>query len=378
MRDALFLARMDLRILFRNKATWLWAFVMPVMFFYFIGTVTGGSRRPAGKPAVAVLIPPDAGYLAGQLVRRLEERGYRVEQVDSEQRLAGFSRRLRVPADFTASALAGKQAVLRLERTGGDGLDAGYDRFRIGRAVYTVLADLIAVSKEGGQAAPERFAELAARPRNVTLKVESAGVRTFAPSGFQQSVPGSLVMFIMLVMFTSGSVTLTIERKQGILRRLASAPLARAAVVGGKFGARMALGMVQIAFAAITGTLLFNVDWGPNPAAVAAVLAAWAALAAAAGMLLGNLGRSEGQVIGFGVLLTNAAAALGGCWWPIEITPAWVQKLALVFPTGWTMDALHKLMSFGAQPAAVVPHLAALAAAALGAGWVLARRFRFQ
>ena len=42
------------------------------------------------------------------------------------------------------------------------------------------------------------------------------------------------------------------------------------------------------------------------------------------------------------------------------------------------MDALHKLVNFGATPASVIPHVAATAAAALAAGYVLSRSFRFQ
>ena len=89
-------------------------------------------------------------------------------------------------------------------------------------------------------------------------------------------------------------------------------------------------------------------------------------------------GRAHGQVIGLGVIASNAFAALGGCWWPIEVTPEWTQKLALLFPTGWAMDALHKLVSFGADPSTVLPHLAVFTAAALVAGYVIARAFRFQ
>jgi ABC-type multidrug transport system permease subunit len=70
--------------------------------------------------------------------------------------------------------------------------------------------------------------------------------------------------------------------------------------------------------------------------------------------------------------------ALGGCWWPIEITPRWVQSIALLFPTGWTMDALHKLVSFGDPASAALPHLVVLTVAALMAGYFSARRFRFQ
>jgi ABC-2 type transport system permease protein len=58
--------------------------------------------------------------------------------------------------------------------------------------------------------------------------------------------------------------------------------------------------------------------------------------------------------------------------------PFWAQKPVLALPTGWVMDALHRLMSFGGSPSEVTPHLAALAALSLVCAWTLARRFRFQ
>jgi hypothetical protein len=42
------------------------------------------------------------------------------------------------------------------------------------------------------------------------------------------------------------------------------------------------------------------------------------------------------------------------------------------------MNALHKLVNFGASPAAVVPHLVALTLAAALALYALSRTFRFQ
>jgi hypothetical protein len=60
--------------------------------------------------------------------------------------------------------------------------------------------------------------------------------------------------------------------------------------------------------------------------ALVLVLASWAALAASLGLLSGSLARTEGQAVGIGVLLTNVLAALGGCWWPIEVTPPAMQR----------------------------------------------------
>jgi ABC-type multidrug transport system permease subunit len=187
-----------------------------------------------------------------------------------------------------------------------------------------------------------------------------------------------MVMFTLTVLFTAGAVSLTLERNYGILCRLAYSPMSRGAVVLGKWGARMMVGAIQIAAAMVTGSLLFRVHWGPNLPMVVVVMLAYAALVATLAMLLGNFGRSLTQVIGLGVISSNLLAGLGGCWWPVEITPLWTQRLALFLPTGWTMDALHKLVNFGASPATVIPHVCVSVALALAAGWVLARTFRFQ
>jgi ABC-type multidrug transport system permease subunit len=374
-QDALYLARMDAAHLLRRRETLVWTFVMPIVFFYFIGTITGNSSG-SRKDDLAVSAPSDAGFLADRLLARLDQQ-YNVIRAQTPQEFQRFRRRLSIPAGFTESVLAGKPMKIRFDRTGED-MTADYDRVRLYRAVYTTLADLIVVSGENTKVSKEAFEKLAAEPRMLTLKVQEAGKRREIPTGFEQSVPGTMVMFTLIVLFTAGAVSLTMERNQGILRRLASSPMSRGAVVLGKWGARMALGVIQIAFAMIAGSVLFHVHWGPNLPMVVLVLLLYGSLAAVLGMLLGNFGRTEGQVIGMGVIASNVFAGLGGCWWPIEITPLWTQKLALAFPTGWTMDALHKLMNFGASPISVLPHLCVTAAAALTAGYVLSRTFRYQ
>ncbi|HYL77257.1 MAG TPA: ABC transporter permease [Bryobacteraceae bacterium] len=371
LRDALFLIQQDLFYLLRRRETLLWTFVMPIIFFYFIGNVAGGFGRANDPDPIAVVAPADAGFLKDELIKRLEQRNFRaIQQQD-------FFRELRIPAGFTASVLAGKAAKVEFIRHGAN-VNSDYDQTRINRAVYTVLADFTAISSKGTTPTPEAFATLAKQPRTISVDISSAGKRKVPPIGFEQAVPGILVMFTLQVLLTVGGVSISAERRAGILRRLASSPMSRSSVVLGKWGARMALGFIQILFAMATGTILFRVHWGDHLGAILLLLASYAGFTAVLGLLLGNVARNEGQLIGIAVISSNMMAALGGCWWPIEITPPFAQKLALVFPTGWAMDALHKLMSFGDSPLAVLPHIAAFVAATLIAGYVLARTFRFQ
>jgi ABC-2 type transport system permease protein len=371
LKDVFFIVTRDLGHILRRRETLVWTFVMPVIFFYFIGGISGGFGRLNEPDPIAVIQPQSAGFLANELVTRLGQRNFRV--IDRRD----YFRQVQIPADFTASVLAGQPVKVQFARYG-SGLNANYEETRLNRAVYSLADDVGRLKSQGIAPSPEAFADLAQQHSRISIRVSSSGKRKTPPIGFEQSVPGMLVMFTMLVLLNAGGVTLLAERRLGILRRLASSPMSRAAVVVAKWGARFALGLVQILFAMITGTVLFKVHWGEHLGAVALVLASYAAMIAVFGMLLGNFSRIEGQVVGLGVITSNVLAALGGCWWPIEITPPWAQKLALVFPTGWAMDALHKLISFGDAPLSVLPNVAAFLALALVGGVVLARTFRFE
>jgi ABC-2 type transport system permease protein len=376
LRDALFLARKDLQHLFHEWGTWLWAFVMPILFFYFIGSMSGGMSRAPAAEKIGVAAGQDAGFLAEEFVRSLEAVGYRVDRVD-DSILVHYSRRIKIPGGFTKSVLAGKQSTIKFSQTG-TGLNTDNDELLVKRAAYSVLADLIAANKRTGKATPEAFREVQAVPHNLTLKVTPAGARRTVPSGFQQAVPGMMTMFILLIMFTRGSISLYQERTSGILRRLASSPMPRGAVVLGKLLSRLSIGIIQIVVSMVAGVILFKIDWGPHIVMVVVILCAYAILAALAGMILGNFGKSEGQLGAIGVVLTNVLAAIGGCMWPVEVTPEWAQKASLFLPTGWVMDAMHKLVSFGDSPLSVIPHLLALVIAAACAAYLISRSFRFQ
>ena len=378
IRSAAFIARSDLWFMLRQRETILWVFAMPLLFFYFIGTVTGGFSGD-GDPRDNLALQTEAtqGVVLDAIVHRLQERNFRVDRPATPAALEPYTRRLVIPAFTDKSVRAGTQvqATLALRN---EGPAASLDQFRVSRALYTVAADLAVLKSTEQPVTRDTLAALASAPRQVTLKVTPAGKREEPPSGFSQAVPGTMVMFTMLILLTSGAILLVVERQHGLLRRLASTPITPGAIIAGKWTARMALGVVQVSFAMLVGRLVFGVDWGSSLPMVVLVLVAWASFNASFGLLLGNLARTQPQMAGGGVLTTMILAALGGCWWPIEITPKWMQSFALALPTGWTMDALHKLVNFGYAPGAALPHVAALAVAAMLCGWGGAKIFRYQ
>ena len=377
-RDALFIGSRDAWWQLRSREAILWLFLMPIAFFWFIGTVTAGFGGGGDAPTpLTLLVPPDAGFLGNRVARELDRNGFSVRSVSEIPAGAKPGRLLVLPPRFTSDVVAGEETVVRFHLLADD-LSSDRNRIRAQRAVYTVLADVVASAAGGSVPSEESIDAIRSLPRNVALDIRRAGAEPRIPSGFEQAIPGIMVMFTLLVLLTTGAVTLVVERRAGLLRRLASTPMRRSSIVLGKWIGRMALALVQVAFAMTAGTLLFDMSWGPAPLMVVVVVAAWAALCASLGLLLGVLARTEAQAIGVGVLASNVLAALGGCWWPVEVTPSWMQTLAKSLPTGWAMDALHRLVSFGQGPVSVLPHLAALLLGALVLGWLATRRFRYS
>ncbi len=383
MKSIVFLALSDVKHQLRQGSTLVWLLVMPPIFFFFIGTVTGGmsasvSGGGSGTPLVVEAMSP--GYLKDHLDQYLRANDFAPEWVaeipapTAEQ--PAPRRTLRIDPDMTATVEQDGTVAMRFE-TRASSLSREYEELRVTRSVYTALADVVVVQTNAAVSA-DALAALNAEPRIWQLAVSSAGQRQKIPTGFEQAVPGILVMFTLLILLTSGGTMLVNDRQRGLLRRLASAPVTRTEVVIGKWSGRMILATIQVAVALAFGTLLFNMDWGPNLGTVILVLAAWAAFCASAGLLLGTLANTEGQAAGVGVLLANLLAALGGCWWPIEITPGWMQALQNFLPTGWTMDALHSLISFQAGSISALPQILLLIIGTLVVGAIAARHFKYQ
>jgi hypothetical protein len=270
--DAWHIATHDLRVALRQRETQLWTFLMPILFFWFIGTVTGGfaPSGPAGDldpVPLDVHVEPGAGFVVEGLVARLEQSGFAVNRIDAAAHSEADPERLAlfVPADLSQRLLAGEDQVLRFQGKSG-GLFGEFGEFALQQAVLGTLGDLTALAALERPPSAEALAELREAPSSVTLDVRPArrDQRAVIPSGFDQAVPGTMVMFTLLLLLTSGASTWIIERREGVLLRLGAAPIQRTAVVLGKALGKGGLGAVQLTYAMVLGHLAFGVDWGPT------------------------------------------------------------------------------------------------------------------
>ncbi|HYR95643.1 MAG TPA: ABC transporter permease, partial [Candidatus Binatus sp.] len=154
-------------------------------------------------------------------------------------------------------------------------------------------------------------------------------------------------------------------------------PTPLAALLVGKLAARLAVGAAQMCVLFVVGWLAFDVSLGPEPWALALPTAGIVFAGTAFGLVVAGVTTSREAVLPVGSIAILTMAAVGGCWWPIDLEPDWMRTAALAFPTTWAMEAYNDLMIRRETAAAVITATAVLFAygvAYLALGLVLFRR----
>ncbi|MFV2071223.1 MAG: ABC transporter permease [Thermoanaerobaculales bacterium] len=379
------IARHDLRLVLADRSAVMWLFFLPVVFATFFGLAMGGGSSPGDAAASLTVVNHDSGELSEVLIADLAGGGLEITELTPEERAIAENivRTLVIPAEFSAHVLALEKVTLRLEKEPNTSSEAALvAQARITAAIARLLGRLVEAASgldENTPIPPAIVAERESAEDLVLVDTKFAGRARVAPSGFAQSIPGNTVMFVMLVALTYGAGSVSSERESGKLRRLVTAPVSRREIIAGKIVGRFVIAAMQITVLVLVGVVanrVFGIYIGDHPFQMWVVLLLFGLTVAPLGVALGGWITDPDRAASTGVIITMVMAALGGCWWPLEVVSPSLQKVALIFPTGWAMKALHGLISFGWDLRGVVPELLALAGFAVTFSILAARSLR--
>ncbi len=340
--------------------------VMSIFIFFFGMAFRSGEQE--AKPKIRITYKDEDGGILSETIQRalLTE-----ENIDfkkhSELGEESPIRILRIPEGFTETVLGGEQSTIYLEKEESADMKASFAGEVL---IYKTMIKTIAALIRGASGEPalpltevqkQKILNAVKEDRLISLKTRPAGERKKAPSGFEQQLPGTLVMFTLMVLIIYGAGVFVEERKQNILSRLLTAPITGGDLLLGKLAGRFLPGLIQIVTLLIIGTVIFKVPLGNSPVSLLLLVLSLAFTASAIGLFLGTLTGSIEQSVGIGVLAVIIMASLGGCWWPLEIIPKTGRIIGHLFPTAWAMDGFHKLISYGLGFAEIFPDILILA-----------------
>lgn len=382
LRRWLALVRTEFRNEFSSPISLVFFFLLPLLFTFAVGAGLGGTMDPSDRPVEEIVISiyvqtADTGALVDALLAALEEANLAPERVDV---IPEESYGLVIPSDFSETLLAGGTPTLVLHTLPNNSASPAVEqalmaaRGRVGGAA--LVADMgTEQASEAGVVSTEAEArtfyvdvleatlDATANPPAVPEirwpeGVRIAETRDFA-TGAEQASAGQIVTWVQITLLGAAEV-LVAERLNGTLRRMLVMPASRGTILGGKLVARLLLGLGQMGLLLVVGALLFRVGWGRQPLAVTAVSVAFALATVGLGILVATFVTTQGQANSVVVGMSMAMAALGGAWFPLEITPPVYRQVVQVLPSTWAMRAYTDILVRGADFVAVLPHVGIL------------------
>ena len=405
-----FLMVKDLKIFAADRTALIFAILFPFFFIVLFNFVMKGVNSQDQRLVINLATQEPAGGISTQLIAAMETKDvnalkagepeivwlkdYNQAKQDVEnKKLDGF---IAFPENFTEAIMMGygtelevvynpnnTQVIAALKGTAQSIASQIGTRQVVNNTVIGLLMEKdLAAPGSAGDIAQAIHAQLAGQgSTNQTASLisfttqEIGDVKSTNPANF--TIPGYLVMFVF---FTAAfaAAQLVRERQNHTLERLLSSSANKTAILGGVYGGTVAKGLIQIAIFWTVGILVFKVDLGVSPLAVILISVLMTLMASAFGVMLATFVKTERSASSIGVLTSLILAPLGGCWWPLFITPQWMQFVSKITPHAWATTAFNKLLIFGGDFNSVVPNMLVLVGFMVVFGLIAILRFRTE
>jgi ABC-2 type transport system permease protein len=345
----------------QDKTAIIWMLIVPVVYMYIFGHAFQRNQDPRDAQGYLAVVDQDKGKFALRLLHNLKSENLNINQLDSLPAELPL-RMLVIPDSFSTKLETRQEVTLKLMlKPSADQEATTTVTLAAQKARWRLLADMAETVLNDSLNQTAVWQNIDDRTPRITVKSEWAGTHRVIPSGFSHQTPGTIVMFTMLVMFIYGGIMVLTERQSGTLRRLLVSPLSFWQLFGGKIVGLLFIALAQILALLLIGWLVFDVYYGHSVIGIFLLVLFFALTIGTLALCLGFLVDEEDKMVGISITLAILLAALGGCWFPIEIAPGWMQTLSLFLPSGLAMAGFHRLMAYGYGLREILPYLGGLA-----------------
>jgi len=372
------LALKDLLQVVRDWKSALFLVIMPIAFTFFFGLIYGGiGGKNDPRLPVGLVNHDQAGTLSASLQNLLEAsdairpvllEGDKADKAADSVRDEDLAAAVIVPIGFSERTLRSGEEV-RLTIIVDQSTQAGQTALNAVQAAATRLLGTVETAQISAEVyeAQRAFEDEGARQAYLdealalaseawqqpplTLAVEQSGATAGDEeealwNPYAHASAGMIVQFVVFGLNTSAMV-LVLERKSRTLQRLLTTPITRTQVIAGHVLAMFLVVFLQQVLLVVFGQLAFGVGYMREPLASLLMVVALALWVASLGLLVGAMAKGEDQVIMFSMLAMFVFSALGGAWFPLDITGKAFAAIGHLMPTAWAMDGFENIILRG-------------------------------
>lgn len=331
------LLNFHIRNFLKTKETMIWVIIMPLVFAVFFGLVFHGSSNGTRTEGLISVLNHDSGPIGEELSDFLKKKNFDVRDSSVQKAIATIE----IPETFSTGYIAGSAPDIRVTFPAKVN-DSRQAQLKVYLTQFTLQMVKSTIWIREHNMVLDDFHAVSARTPGITLK-KTSGERRKIPSGFSMSFPGILIMFVMMNILIYGGISLNQDLESGITRRTLAAPVSKTAFITASILYRTLIGLFQALILLVAGQLFFHISYLTASIWLLPLIALFSLAIASLSMLLATAVRNPDRISTAAIILTLPLAALGGCWWPLEVVPKLWQKIAWYLPTGNIRDVFSKL-----------------------------------
>jgi ABC-type multidrug transport system permease subunit len=334
------IAKLELLLAAKDKEAVIWSLVAPIAFAWFFGLTFGGG--PAPPTRVAIERGDNPGYVESIFAGLLQKK--EIEVVDERKA------KVVLPDSLMHKILDGEQTDIEIIRGGIGDSRVQQLSMRVREIVYKLT---FGAKKSWLETPPDSAAIAGLVLSDGPIFVESLnlGKTPHVASGAEHQLPAMVVMFLLFQLTTFFMVMWVQDVQTGKIKRITMSPTTIRGLFMGQLASRFLWGCLQVLMVGGVGSLILGVRLEVPWAYVAVMLAAYMVTAISLGLLLASFFTSLEKANAVGVITALVLAALGGCWWPLEIVSPIMRTAAMFLPTGLMMGALGDFIAYGKDAA---------------------------
>lgn len=344
--NSLLIAKNMMRRTLGQKKGWLLCILLPALAVSLVIKLLGSDSDGSVKIDYVNL---DRGSFGSYLVQELSRKPhYRLNEVKSEEELKERVVRRQtnaafvIPAEFTNAVMSGADGKVSLyqlnlsEASFTLKLNLEQEISRMKAAVQTVKA----AAGNGGDA-QSRLEQLFAEQAKHNISAVIAGDRRYAGPVVSTST-GILLLFMMVL--GNGSISTILEdRRQRTMMRIYAAPVRPYEIALGNFIGSLLLGTMQIVIVLLFTRLALGFDYGVGFLEQLAVLECFLLASVGLAGAIAGLVRNSNNLGTINSLVVTPTCMIGGCFWPVDIMPDFLQKLSNFVPQKWAIEAITSM-----------------------------------
>jgi ABC-2 type transport system permease protein len=366
----------DLTQILRDRKTFMFLLLMPILFTIFFALAFSGSGKGPGDSRLPVgYLDLDLGrysqplkdMLSGSTVIRLDEDATHSEtnldQLVADGKLAAA---LIIPAGYSQSIQNGTPIKLTFIADPSN-LSASTIEGEIIAAVSRLMSAIhtAQIVGETTSAFTPAFEQALAAWQNPPVQVVSTSSPAIEVKDAQvlsatHTSPGMMLQFAIAGLITAATVIVN-ERKTRSLQRMLTTATSRVHILIGHYLAIFTLIFGQFILLITFGQLFLHVNYLRIPLGTLLVAVAAAACISAMGLLIGVFAKSEEQTVIFVMIPMFVLSGLGGAWMPLEFTGAAFQSIGHISPIAWALDGFKNIVARGLAFNSVLLPVSALA-----------------